>query len=136
MNFKKIIPATLVAFVILFLADWLWFGVIFADWFHKMMPSSMNENIPMHAVGELCLAFLMAAIYPYGYKGGSAVKEGAMFGILIGLVYQLPGSFHMYASMGGSLSVVFFFIANGIVMGIIGGITVAMVYGKQSAAAK
>jgi len=131
MNPKKIIAATFVAFIVLFLGDWLWFGPIFGEWFHTMMPTKGDmENIPMHAAGELCLAFLMAVIYPYGYKGGSPAKEGAVFGILMGLVYQLPGSLHMYASMGGSRRLVVFFIANGIVMGILAGISVAMIHGK------
>ena len=132
MNTKKIIPATMVAFIVLFLADWLWFGVIFGEWFQKMMPSTGGNNIPMHAFAELCLAFLMAVIYPYGYKGGSALKEGAMFGFLIGLVYQLPGNIHMYATMGGSRKIVVFFVMNGIIMGILGGISVAMMHGKKS----
>ena len=135
MNTKKIIFATLAAFIVMFLADWLWFGVIFGEWFQKMMPANGMVNIPMHAFAELCLAFLMAIIYPFGFKGGSAMKEGAMFGFLIGLVYQLPVSIHMYASMGGSRRIVVFFIINGIVMGILGGIVVAMIYGKKTAAA-
>ena len=135
MNTKKIIFGTLASFIVMFLADWLWFGPIFGEWFHTMMPTSGMENIPLHAFGELCFAFLLAVIYPLGYKGGSAMKEGAMFGFLMGLVYQLPGHIHMFAAFGGSRRVVVFFIMNGIVMGILGGIAVAMAYGKRSVSA-
>lgn len=135
MDTKKIIFGTVAAFIVMFLADWLWFGPIFGEWYHTMMPSNGMENIPLHAFGEFCFAFLLAIIYPFGYKGGSAVKEGAMFGFLIGLVYQLPGAIHRFASMGGSRRIVVFFIVNGIIMGILGGIAVAMVYGKKSASA-
>src|ERR1041384_7537556 len=98
MNSKKFIPATLAAFAVLFVLNFLWFGVIFKDWLATRMPA-MHENIPLHVVGELTLAVLLAIIYPFGYKGGSPASEGMKFGFLMGLVYQLPSSIHMYASM-------------------------------------
>ena len=122
------------AFVILFIADYLWFGVLFTNWLSEYMPGSKGpENIPLHAVGELCFAALLAYIYPIGYKGGSPITEGAKFGFLMGLVYSLPGHIHTYAAMGGAKRVACFFVANGIVMGIIGGIAVAKIYGNKSA---
>ncbi len=133
--YSKCIIATIAAFVVLFLADYLWFGVIFKDYMANAMPPAGNESIPLHALGELCFAGLLAWIFPMMSKGGSAVSEGLKFGFIMGLVYQLPNAIHMYASMGGSRRIPVFFIANGILMGILAGITIAMIYGKKSAPA-
>ena len=132
---SKCIYATLAAFAVLFIADYLWFGIIFHDYYMSAMQPTEGDNILLHAIGELCFAGLLAWIFPMGYKGGSAVSEGTKFGLMMGLVYQLPGQIHIYGSMGGSRRLVVFFIANGIVMGILAGITIAMIYGKKTAAA-
>jgi len=132
MNSKKMIPAALAAFVVLFAFNFLWFTVIFNNWViaHSLTPPQMN--IPMHVLGELTLAVLLAVIYPYGYKAGaSAVSQGIKFGLLMGLVYSLPGALHMYASTGAR-GMPFMLAINGILSGIIGGIVIAMVYGNKT----
>ncbi|MBK5286756.1 MAG: DUF1761 family protein [Bacteroidia bacterium] len=137
MNAKKIITATLVAFIVVFLFDYLWFGVIFKDMWASFMTEFMKSmperpNIAIHALGDLSLAALLAWIYPAGYKGGSALSEGIQFGFMMGLIMQLPGSIHMYDGMA-STELVCLSVLHGILAGIIGGICVAMMYGKISA---
>ena len=134
MNYSKFLLATLLAFVALFIADYLWWMVIFRDWVMQKMSPSGSESVPFHALAELCMAGLFAIIYPMGYKGGSPASEGAKFGVLMGLVYALPGAIHHYAATGGSRAIPAFSIANGVVMGIIAGITIAMVYGRGAKA--
>jgi hypothetical protein len=138
MNSKKFIPATIVAFIVIFIFDYLWFGVLFRDWWQATMSGIMRSlpekpNIPLHALGDLSLAALLAWIYPYGYKGGAAVSQGIKFGLMMGLVLQLPGSIHSYDSMQSS-SFLVFSIAHGIIVGMIGGICVATVYGNKTTA--
>ena len=138
MNVQKFLIATVVATVVLFVIDYLWFGLIFKDWFAAHMPPQgdpADMHIATHLVGEICLAALLAYIYPLGYKGGSPVSQGIMFGILMGLVYALPGSIHMSAGMEGAMPVACFFIAHGLIAGILGGLAVAMVYGSNTAKA-
>jgi len=130
MKTKSLFLGTLIAFVVIFAADYLWFMVIFKDYRVEGMPMTATPNIPMHALGELCFAALLALIYPYGYKGGAPVNEGLKFGLLMGLVYQLPGHIHMLASMDIPVSTLWFFVANGIVVGMLGGVSVALSYGK------
>jgi len=134
MNPKKFISATLVAFIIVFLFDYLWYGVIFKDWWRSMMSGmltnmSENPNIPLHAFGDLCFAALLAWIYPAGYKGGTPRSEGIMFGFMMGLVLALPSSIHMYDTFPvvelGCMNII-----HGVLVGIIGGICVAMIYGS------
>src|ERR1051325_8495710 len=125
MDFKKLIAAALAASVVMFVVDGLWWMVIFKDYYASHMPTNGNQSIPLHYVGELFLAGLMAIIYPMGYKGGSAMMEGVKFGFWIGLIYCLPGAIHRFADMGGSRMLLLSFVVNGVVIGIVGGITVA-----------
>ena len=126
--------ATLAAFAVMFAMDYLWFQVLFRGFMESQMATAGQSNVPMHALGELCLAGLLAWTYPIGYKGGSATHEGVKFGLLMGLLYGLPNSIHMMASTGGSASLLFFFVANAVVVGVAGGVTVARVHGKASVA--
>jgi len=132
MDTKKFLLATAAAFVALFAVNFLWFAVIFKDWFMTNMNASSDANIPVHAFAELCYAALLAFIYPLGYKQGSAMSQGVKFGLLMGLVYSFPGSIHQHATMGGSWEIPCFFIANGILSSVIAGVVVAMVYGAKS----
>ena len=139
MNTKKLILAALVAFAAMFIVDGLWFEVIFKSynqtlWDQAGLPAA-NDSELMHALATLFFAFLLAWIYPMGYKGGTAMNEGIKFGLWMGLVYQLPGSIHWFAALGGSPAMPCFLTANGIVNGIIGGICIAKIYGGKSAAA-
>src|SRR5260221_6966164 len=101
MNTKKFITATAVAFIVVFIFDYLWFAVIFTDWWKTTMTGLLKSlpdqpNIPLHAFGDLCFAALLAWIYPMGYKGGSAMSEGIKFGLMMGLLAELPVSIHMH----------------------------------------
>ena len=132
MNTQKFLLATAAAFATLFVINSLWYGVIFKDWFMEHMNAPSDENIPMHAFAELCYALLLAWIYPLGYKSGSSMSQGIKFGLLMGLIYSLPGSIHHYASMSGSWEIPCFFIANGILVSVAAGIVIALVYGAKS----
>lgn len=134
MNTKKILLATAAAFVVLFAIDYIWFEYLFKDWYMEHMNAPSDENIPLHAFAELCYALLLAWIYPLGYKQGSNMSQGIKYGVLMGLVYSLPSSLHMHASMGGSWEIPCFFIANGIIVSVAAGIAIAMVYGAKSSA--
>src|SRR5262245_26841029 len=108
--------ATLAAFAVMFAMDYLWFQVLFKGFMESQMAAAGHPNVPMHALGELCLAGLLAWIYPIGYKGGGAMSEGWKFGMLMGLLYGVPNSIHMTASTGGPTSLMMFFIANAVVV--------------------
>ena len=126
--------ATMAAFAVMFVMDYLWFQVLFKGFVESQMASTGNSNIPMHAFGELCLAGLLAWTYPIGYKGGSSMKEGWKFGLLMGLLYGLPNAIHMYASSEASMSMMWFFVVHAVVISMLGGMTVARVYGRTAMA--
>ena len=133
---KKFVIATVAAFAVLFIADYLWFGVIFKTWVAvQLTPPLEDPSHPammLHALAELCFASLLAWIYPKGLVSGSAMSQGIKFGIVMGLVYQLPAAIHSTAVMWHSYTITCFFAGNGVVLGILAGITIAMVYGNTA----
>ena len=94
MNVKKFVLAWVVAFVVTFLLAVLWHLFLLADFYEVQSQALAREepNMAVIIVGYLILGFLMALVYPIGYKGGSPVKEGFRFGALIGLIWILPWS--------------------------------------------
>ena len=77
----------------------------------------------------------MAYIYPRGFKGGSFIKEGLTFGILMGLMVRVPQQV-LYLGYGhGDISYVLTEAVWHMVEQGVGGIAIAYVYGKAGTAA-
>jgi len=130
----KLIYATAVGFIVMFMLDYLWFGLIFKNYWAEHMHVTGMDRVSFHAIGDLCLALLMAVVYPMGFKGGSAMSEGAKFGVLMGLIAALPSSIHAHAGNVWSLHIVAIIVLNGIIVGGLTGIAIAMVYGGNKTA--
>jgi hypothetical protein len=75
----------------------------------------------------------MSLIYPVGYKGGSPAKEGLRFGVLIGLVVWLTANLTIHGVLKNTLASALVDSVWHIVEQGIGGIAIALVYGKSSA---
>ena len=82
-------------------------------------------------LGYLILDFLMALVYPMGYKGGSPLKEGFRFGALIGLIWVLPISVIDHGLYNLPLTLVIVDSSWHVVQEGIGGIVIALVYGRH-----
>jgi len=85
----------LAGFVVLVAGDILihriWLGEIYkqyAGFWRSAEEMKANAWIPFLA--ELCLAYLLAVVYPKGLEGKSTAGEGLRFGILMGLLLYLP----------------------------------------------
>ena len=128
MNAKKMFLAVVVGFVVMMVLGLLFHLVIMGDFFKEKMG---GEPMPQYVIlSYLILAVLMAYIYPHGYKGGSFVKEGFRFGLLMGLMIRLPLQVLMvgYGKADWSLVIVeaiWHMIEQGI-----GGIAIAYMYGR------
>lgn len=134
MNYMKLIIAGVVSFAIMFGFGVLWHLLIFADYLQSQFIGigRLDFLIPIIMGGEFIRSFLMAFIYPFGFKGGSPVKEGAIFGLLMGL-FTVPmnlitfGQFRFMNSQWLFVEGAFF-----IIQGIIGGIAIALIYGNAT----
>ena len=136
MNGKSWISAVAVA-VIYFLLGGLFYGWLMKDWFASQAanPNMAEPNLVIIALLCLTYGLLMAYTFPFGYKGGSLVKEGLRFGILFSLIVNLPSGLGMVAM--GAWTWAGFFVATiwEIIVGAILGIILAKMTGNAARAA-
>jgi len=132
-NFKQLIFATLSAFLFLVVVNNLLFSIVFPEG-----PPDQYENMrekPLrffHLVAFLVEAFLLAFIYPIGYRGGSPRVEGIRFGMYMGFVVSFPHFFHTYAMVNVDFYSAVLAIVWTVAIWGIAGILIALVYGRRS----
>jgi hypothetical protein len=130
----KLILSTIVVGIVLFMLGWLFYGILFMDYFKQYFTNGRSEEdmrIWAFAVASFVQAFLLYLIYSKGYSGGSPFMEGIKFGILIGLFSGVPYVFYMWGGMPIHYVAV---IADGciiIAMMIIAGILTGIIHGKR-----
>ena len=140
METKKMIGAWLGGFVAMFLLGYIWHTMIISDYnavqYADVLRPMADFSIVHIVIGYLVLAFIMSYIYPLGYKGGPFVKEGLRFGVILGLLYTLPGAF-IYAGVykmplaANILDAAYHLVEMGV-----GGIIMAKIYGGESASSE
>jgi hypothetical protein len=134
MKIQKLLLAIVVGFIVMFGLAGLFHLVIMKDFFMEKLGGEPSIHYAM--LSYAFLAILMSYIYPFGYKGGSPVKEGLIFGILMGLLCRLP---LQVLEMGYGRVDLSFVVTEAVwhmVEEGIGGIAIAMVYGKMMIAPK
>jgi len=134
MNGKKWFLSGLVGFAVMFALSGLWYMVLMAGFYRKQSEALMRDqfNFLFIVLGYVVLAFLMSLIYPVGYKGGSPAKEGLRFGVLIGLVAWLTTNLVLHGVWKNTLAAALVDSVWHVFEQGIGGIVIALVYGKSS----
>lgn len=135
----KVIISTIVGGLALFILGWVFYGLLFAEYFRvgyaKIARSPDDYKLWAMTVSCFAQAFFMSWIYPYGYKGGSPVKEGLKFGLYAALLISVPYVFSFWGMLDVSYMPV---IVDGIIWIVsttIAGIVIGLVFGKQKKAA-
>ncbi len=134
MNVKKWFLSGLAGFVVMFSLSGLWYMVLMSGFYQAQSGGLMRDqfNFLFIVLGYVVLAFLMSLIYPVGYKGGSPAKEGLRFGVLIGLVAWLTTSLILHGVWTNPLAAALVDSVWHVAEQGIGGIVIALVYGKSS----
>lgn len=137
MNTKKYLTASLTGFFVMFIIGWVGHEFILPainqgpDPLASIMKS--EPNVLGIAVAYLVLALLMAYMYPKGTEGNSVISNGLKFGILIGLVFELPMAIIFYSILDDvTLSMVITESVWHMIEQGIGGIVIAFGYGSQA----
>lgn len=133
----KLIISTIVGFLVLFLLGWLFYGMLFMNYFAEGYSNIARsaESMRMWAiiVANLIQSLLISLIYSrYFNKGGSPIGQGISCGIWLGLFSTAPYIFYMYASMAISNWQVV--VVDGMVGGfmiIVASLAIALVYGGK-----
>ena len=135
---KKMIGAWLGSFVVMFLLSFVWYGWLMMEY---NMVNYAEVNLPMEdfsmpllVVGYLIQAFMLSYIFPIGFGGGPAVKEGIRFGVILGILFALPGAFIFAAVYKMPLPANIMNAVYHIVEFAAGGIVIAKIYGSSPVA--
>lgn len=137
MNPRSFVSAWLAASVVTLLLALLWHTVLMES-FYATQSAAVAREQPDEifiVLGYVVLGLLMAIIYPTGYKGGPPLQEGFRFGALMGLLWILPWSLVITGIWNVPLVSVVVDSAWHVIEEGLGGIALAMVYNKTSAAA-
>lgn len=135
---KKMILAWLGAFVAMFLLSYAWYDPLMGEYYGNIY-SEINlplEDFSMKLiiVGYLIQAYLLAYIFPIGFSGGSAIKEGLRFGVILALLFALPRAFIFAAVYKMPLEGNIIDTIYHIVEFSVGGIVIAKIYGSNPGA--
>lgn len=135
MNFQKLLLAFLGGGIVMLGLSYLWHRVLMADFYSPDV--AMEPDMIFIFAGYGALALLMAIIYPLGYRGGSPTSEGPRFGALMGLVAFVPFSLIVAALMPEWSDMKIAAVDWGwhIVEQGVGGLVIALIYGRPKAAA-
>lgn len=129
----KLILSTIIGGIVLFILGWIFYGIIFMDFFTEnygnIMRSPDDFKLWAIIVANITQALFLSYIYPKGYKGGSPAKEGFMFGIAFGLLLSVPYVFYIWAqfpikwqaALVDGIIVLVMIIITGLVIGLVNG---------------
>lgn len=98
MDAKKFGFAVIAYVIVTFVIAAGWHLVLFKDLYDQLGIFSRKEPIiPLGVASMVMQALVLAYLYPRFYRGGSPVKEGATFGLLVGV---LMASIAVFAEAG------------------------------------
>ncbi len=105
MNWKKLLIAWVVVFVLVFNLGYLIHGVLLSDQYEGldgMMTRSEEEAmsyLPFIVLSDLIFAFAFVYIYARGKEEKSWLGQGLRFGLLVWLIWAVPIFLIDYATM-------------------------------------
>lgn len=126
---KRTLIGGLVAFLVLFIANWLLWGLIFMSTWESMttVPLNTEPDMVWLTIGYLVYGWLFAYIYPLGYEGGGAAGEGIRFGVVMWGVASLATGMVMQSFTPDSMTAFIFGQFVNLVVYVLMGIALAMV---------
>ena len=134
MDTKKLITAWIASFIVMFSLSGLWYMVLMPE-YYSVQFADVERTEPLFTwivLGYLVVSFLLAYIYPFGFKGNSPMKEGLRFGFIMGLIIALPLGLIFYGVHTIPLSATLIDTIYMVVEKTIGGVVIGFVYGSSA----
>ena len=134
MSLRRIAVPALVAWLVDSIYWYVVFGVMLDSEFAPYRPSvfrsveAMNSMIPMMFVSSLIGFFAVAYIFAKGHEGGSGLKEGFWFGVVLGSLFTFLVSVPSYAIYNIGPRVAGALVIAGFVEMLIDGVVLGLVY--------
>jgi hypothetical protein len=135
MKIKKMILAAVGCFVVSFLIAAIWHLALFKNLYHELGIFSRKEPlVHLGIIDNVLKAFVLAYVYPIGYQGGSSVREGLRFGILMAILVGSSWILGMAATQPAVSISTWLFLETPFVLLQFGlaGMVIGLIYGKNS----
>jgi hypothetical protein len=134
MQFKKIITASIVIFVLFLVMDFVLHGILLRGLYAETAslwraPEAMGRLMWILWVVDVLIAFLVVWLYVKGLEAGKSWQgQGLRFGLVLGLLFSTPMGFSMYAMMPIPFSVALCWFLGAMAEFLIAGLTVAWLF--------
>ena len=142
MNLRRIAVPALVAWLVDSLYGYLVFGVMLDGDFARYRPALfrsadvMNSMMPLMLVSSLIGFLAVAYIFAKGHDGGSGVKEGFWFGVVLGSLVTFLVSVPSYVIYNIDQALAGKVMVAGFIEMVIDGIVLGLVYKPAAVAAR
>ena len=136
MNWTRFALAGVAGFVVSFATGAIWHIPLFGDFYAEQIAeiARPGRGVGLIAVASVVRGFLFAYIYPLGYSGGSPLREGAKFGLLMGLVTAFPTAVYYSQVAFASMAFMWVELIFWVIQGPMIGVAIAYVFGSQAGA--
>ena len=132
MNVKRYVLGSFAVFLVIFLAEFLFHGMIMVDSYNQYLELLRPESesfsyMPFMSLGFLILAFGFSYIFVQGYEG-KGVGEGVRFGLFVGIAFGISSNLINYAVFPWPSAWIVAWIAGETVIMMLAGAVLALVY--------
>lgn len=134
MSFRRIAVPAVVAWLVDLAYGYVVFAKLLDSEIAPFRPTlfrsadAINANMPMMAVSTLIAFVALAYIFAKGHEGGSGLKEGFWFGVVIGAYLTFAVSIPNYVVMNMSQRLAAAFAVCGFLEALLAGIVLGLVY--------
>ena len=129
---KQLAQATLASAVLMWAVAGLWHQVIMKQ-FYASETQATHEGTGIIFIAYLVLGLIMSYLYSKQQHGSEPLKEGLIFGVVMGLLWVFPHELAMSGAHGEPLPYVFKNALWHMVEQAFGGLVIAWVYQRGHA---
>lgn len=134
---KKVLIGAAAVFVAVSVMDYVIHGVLLTSAYEatkSLWREDMDSKMWIFSVVALIGSFFFSYIFSKGYEG-KGIAEGARYGLYIGIWMSVGMAYGTYGMIAIPYSMAIQWFLYGVVEYVVGGIILALVFGKKEAAA-
>lgn len=132
---KKVLIGAAAAFVAFSVMDYLIHGVMLKSAYEatkSVWREDMDSKMWIFSVVSLIGSFFFSYIFSKGYEG-KGIAEGARYGLYIGIWMSVGMAYGTYGMIAIPYSMAIQWFLYGVVEYVVGGVILALVFGKKDA---
>lgn len=134
---KKVIIGAVAVFIAVSIMDYLIHGLLLQSAYEatkSIWRPDMDSKMWIFSIVSLIGSFFFSFIFSMGYEG-KGIAEGARYGLYIGIWMSVGMAYGTYGMVSIPYSMALQWFLYGVVEYVVGGVILAMVFGKKEATA-